>query len=232
MTSDRARHRRHLRDTLLLMAGLTLAMTAITLPRQAEAASFDCKKAGGRIERLICGDPSLSELDDLLQTAYLSRGRPADDGDDLKVPEKVVTEQKRWLATRNACRDAGCLETLYEQRIAALSSCPSGGRGVDELCEALLAQAERALQRVERRMDAYLAKAFTDYTPDDYVQVAQEAFRAGEQTWRDHRDAECSFVPLHDGMSYAYTGEVKILCQIDMTRRRRREVLSRVPDAT
>ena len=43
-------------------------LLVLTLPVQ--AASFDCAKAGTKVEKLICGDAGLSKLDDELAAAY------------------------------------------------------------------------------------------------------------------------------------------------------------------
>jgi uncharacterized protein/ssDNA-binding Zn-finger/Zn-ribbon topoisomerase 1 len=76
------------------------------------AASFDCKKASTSVEKLICTDPKLSELDTDLAQAY--RGA-------VKVSPDVKVGQKQWLKERNACVDVTCLKTAYENRINNLN---------------------------------------------------------------------------------------------------------------
>lgn len=228
-----AQRRWHRRIASWLLAAPAVSLvTGAASP--AQAASFDCEHADGRVEQMICRDPLLSDLDDLLHSIYRSHAKPDYEGEteELKIPEKLVAEQKRWLATRGACRDAACLEALYEARIDKLASCPSGRRGLDPQCEELLDQADRALKRVEARTETDLAKRFAEQSnAEDYVPAAQEAFRAAELAWRSHRDAECAYLPLHDGMSFAYTAEVKFSCKIQMTRKRRKELLRQIPES-
>lgn len=209
-----------------VMAGIVI-LDVVGGQALAQVASFDCKRPGTKVETMICGDPLLSDLDDLLHSVYRSHARPDDEGEteELNLPDKVVDEQKRWLVTRNGCGDAACLETQYEARIDALASCPSGRRGLDPQCKELLEQADRALQRVEVQMETHLAKRFAEQSNAEvYVPTAQDAFRHAQIGWRSHRDAECAYLPLRDGMSFAYTAEVEFLCKIQMTRKRRREL--------
>lgn len=92
----------------------------------ADAASFSCEKAKGKIESAICADPSLSELDSQLSAGYkeaLSRARDA---------KALASMQKKWIVERNACTDIPCLVTSYRRRDTELqrliklsvSACP------------------------------------------------------------------------------------------------------------
>jgi glucose/arabinose dehydrogenase/uncharacterized protein YecT (DUF1311 family) len=83
----------------------------------AHAASFDCRKAGTKVETLVCADPGLSKLDDRLAEAYESALARA------TAPTVVENSQVAWLRTqRNACGDADCLRREYTARIAALQA--------------------------------------------------------------------------------------------------------------
>ncbi|MDP2832525.1 MAG: lysozyme inhibitor LprI family protein [Pseudomonadota bacterium] len=90
--------------------GLVLCLTF----GQVQAASFDCGKAGTKVEKLICADDELSKLDEVLATAY---------ADALKSPDpaSLKTEQKAWLKVRNRCADVACIQAAYRQRTEALS---------------------------------------------------------------------------------------------------------------
>ena len=77
--------------------------------------SFDCKKASTKIEKAICGNDRLSELDYSLSRVY-KKARENNVG--------VKSDQRKWLAKRNKCQGqeiASCLEMLYLQRINVLS---------------------------------------------------------------------------------------------------------------
>ena len=76
-----------------------------------QAASFDCAQATTSIEKRICIDEELSRLDDVLDHAYQA----------VRVRADVVRDQRRWIATRNACNDAVCIRRAYQDRIAQLA---------------------------------------------------------------------------------------------------------------
>ena len=86
----------------------------------AAAASFDCKHAETAVERLICGDPNLSVLDNSLAAAYTQAISVGKNADAVRVAERA------WLRdTRNRCADTGCLAEAYRSRIAALTQASS-----------------------------------------------------------------------------------------------------------
>lgn len=86
----------------------------------AYAASFDCGKVDTFIERLICSDAGLSELDDAMMVAY-KRARTQS-----KDPRSIGVDHRAWLKNvRNACRDVACLQRAYEDQIMELESIPS-----------------------------------------------------------------------------------------------------------
>jgi hypothetical protein len=67
------------------------------------------------MEKLICGDPQLSQL----ALAYRRALEGAAD------PDRLRDGQRTWLRTdRKACADAACLKKVYAQRLAALAAAP------------------------------------------------------------------------------------------------------------
>lgn len=84
-----------------------------------QAASFDCAKAVTNIEKLICSDPAISQLDSDLGIAYKSAMVKAENKDALKQ------EQRVWLKTcLNTCKEVECLSEAYGKRIAELNLIP------------------------------------------------------------------------------------------------------------
>ena len=83
------------------------------------AASFECKKASSYVEKIICMNNDISELDSTLGEIFFST---------KKVHPDLIGNQKKWLLeTRNVCTTAECLKNVYTDRIAALRSygdCP------------------------------------------------------------------------------------------------------------
>jgi hypothetical protein len=111
---------------------LILVLALLLLPVATQAASFDCKKATSRIEKVICGDPELSRLDEAMAAAY-AKALTAWDG---KIAASVRVNQRGWVASRGLiapgmdqggiyCTDDAsrlpCLRGVYRDRIAVLS---------------------------------------------------------------------------------------------------------------
>ena len=81
----------------------------------AQGASFDCAKAGTKVEHLICDDPEISKLDDELGVAYKTALQ------DEKQADYIKYVQKQWMKDRNECADVGCVKRAYEERLTTLS---------------------------------------------------------------------------------------------------------------
>lgn len=83
--------------------------------------SFDCRAARSSIERAICSDPELSELDARMGQAYQDAAR-------LGVQTQVLLNtQRQWIGQRDvACSSASgilfsCLAEMTRQRTSSLS---------------------------------------------------------------------------------------------------------------
>jgi uncharacterized protein len=94
-----------------------LAVIVIVAPGVAAGASFDCSEARTGVEKTICADKELSDLDEELAKAYESVISSSDNADLVK------REQKEWLrSVRDKCRDEACLKDAYTNRLAQLSA--------------------------------------------------------------------------------------------------------------
>lgn len=102
--------------------GLIAACIGWLLPAVTTAASFACDKASSAVERSICDDAELSDLDDQL-ARYFAASREA-----LKMANTcLVADQRHWLRTRrNTCTDAPCLRSAYRARLAELDALQPG----------------------------------------------------------------------------------------------------------
>jgi uncharacterized protein len=84
--------------------------------------AFDCTKADGTIEELICQDEKLAELDRKLAEVYTAAARKATN----EHPPVLKAEQRGWIKGRNACWKSddprACTETEYRHRIAELQA--------------------------------------------------------------------------------------------------------------
>lgn len=82
--------------------------------------SFDCAKASSEVEKLICGDPELAQLDRSLSDLYhrVLEDTPAGEQKRLK------TEQRGWVKGRDDCWKAedlrDCVAREYRARIDEL----------------------------------------------------------------------------------------------------------------
>ena len=77
-------------------------------------ASFDCSAASSDVERLICSDNQLAQLD--IRVADMYRRGLA-----MVVDQNVFRgEQQVFLSDRDACMDKQCLAVAYEARIKDL----------------------------------------------------------------------------------------------------------------
>jgi uncharacterized protein len=101
-----------MKQTTWIVFGWLVLMLSIT----AHAASFDCAKAGTKIEKLICADAELSKLDEELNAAYKAVVQ------DKTKADVVKRVQRQWMKERNGCADAACVKGAYEARLQSLAS--------------------------------------------------------------------------------------------------------------
>mgnify|MGYP005815069319 CR=1 FL=1 len=82
----------------------------------AHAASFDCAKAGAKVEHIICDTPKISRLDEELAQSYKAAL------EDQAKADEIKQAQKKWMKERNACADAACIKRAYEIRLTSLAT--------------------------------------------------------------------------------------------------------------
>ena len=80
-----------------------LALLALAAPgrtrAQAKGPSFDCAKAQGEVQQLVCEDEGLAALDRKLDEVYkAARAKAANE-----VPPVLVAEQRGWVKGRDEC---------------------------------------------------------------------------------------------------------------------------------
>lgn len=82
------------------------------------AASFDCTKAVTPVEKIICSNSDIEELDDKLTIIYSKAiNNNAEQQSDL------IAQQKYWLKqVRNLCKNVACLKEAYSSKITELKS--------------------------------------------------------------------------------------------------------------
>jgi len=99
-----------------MKAPLIVAALALFASFHVSGASFDCARAKSRLEVLICSEPTLSELDEHLASAYRAA---LSKGSDRKT---LVRWQREWLSSDpiSICRDANCVSREFRARIQVL----------------------------------------------------------------------------------------------------------------
>lgn len=93
-----------------------LLLVSLLVSNSVYSASFDCTKAKTLAETVICSNPQLSDLDELLMNSY-KKTLERSEGD-----ETIKTAQRDWLKnSRNKCQTVECLKQAYTTRIAELN---------------------------------------------------------------------------------------------------------------
>jgi uncharacterized protein YecT (DUF1311 family) len=125
------------RAKTVLSAVALLALAAPERTRgQAKGPAFDCAKAQGEVQQLVCKDEGLAALDRKLDEVYRAARAKATN----EVPPVLVAEQRGWLKGRDDCWKArggtptfltaswqvdgvhGCVEATYTVRISELQA--------------------------------------------------------------------------------------------------------------
>lgn len=105
------------RHVLGALAALLLTGPVAATSAMAESGpSFDCAAAHTAVEGSICAAPRLALLDVLLGRDYARSRASLPPG----ARACLATDQRAWLAQRNACDSEACLEQAYLRRLQAL----------------------------------------------------------------------------------------------------------------
>jgi uncharacterized protein len=93
---------------------------ALPFAKPAKAASFDCHKASAAIEKTICSNAVLSDLDSQLEVAFKAAFRRYTPSDQ----KAFLDNQRIWLKTRetSCSARADCLKDLYTARLKILQT--------------------------------------------------------------------------------------------------------------
>jgi uncharacterized protein YecT (DUF1311 family) len=90
--------------------------SATVSAQSASAPSFDCAKATGRVEKMICASASLAKADAELSTVY-HRAIQQATGDQLS---SIKTAERDFVKQRNECQTADCVDGQYQTQLAQL----------------------------------------------------------------------------------------------------------------
>jgi uncharacterized protein len=105
-----------------LVRVLVAAVLLSPVSAQEAGPSFDCAKASGAVETLICADAALARADRQLAGVYAAAAKKAG----TPVPGWLRAEQSGWIKGRNDCwKDPdvrACVEHEYTNRIVDLQA--------------------------------------------------------------------------------------------------------------
>ncbi len=105
-----------------MMRTTVTAMLLLGLANAASAQSFDCQRARTAVEKMVCADAGLRELDEYLGR-YYSAARAELEG----AASCLQMDQALWLTSvRGACRTDACLKTAYLNRLGELDALQPG----------------------------------------------------------------------------------------------------------
>ena len=108
---------------------ILFAVIVSLLAHSAAAQSFDCAKAQTRIEKMVCGDRSVADLDE-----YLGRYYSAARAGNARASSCLQSDQAQWLKTkRDTCQDANCLKAAYLDRLAELDPLQPGATALKNI---------------------------------------------------------------------------------------------------
>jgi ankyrin repeat protein/uncharacterized protein len=155
------------------------------------AAGFDCNRATTLVEKLICADQGLSQLDESLSKTYKEVLRWARD------PAGFKREQWKWLReVRDLCTDSVCLEKEYRNRLAVLEKLLPEKPAVDRQAHAASFDCGKAESEVEKmicsddelsRLDESLHKAYLEALKR--TDIKNQMIKSQRQWLKNERDA-------------------------------------------
>lgn len=104
---------------VIFLIACTVSFPAVVL---AQGPIFDCAKASGSIETMVCADPELGALDRTLSAVYSAALSKAAN----ERPPILKAEQRGWIKGRNDCWKAddkrACVVEAYRHRIVELQA--------------------------------------------------------------------------------------------------------------
>ncbi|THB64022.1 MAG: DUF1311 domain-containing protein [Gammaproteobacteria bacterium] len=102
------------------MQKITIIIFIAVCSNFAIAASFNCSKASTYVEKSICSDKKLSDIDSALNKYYKSLLHNLKQQPNNKASKALISFQKSWLSYRNQCKTDNCIFDLYALQLSHL----------------------------------------------------------------------------------------------------------------
>lgn len=210
---------RHARLRLLLAAAP--AWFCMMPPSQAATPSYDCKRADGQVEQLICHDDTLARLDRETTRLY----GLALDARSLPTAQKkaLLAEQRGWIKGRNDCWKADdartCTTGSYLSRIYALRHTYAGARTQDEK------GISRGPFNIRCPGEAVIAGTFVQTDPgfaylrwlDQQLVLRQTPAASGARYAATEKDGDALFWDKGPDAMLTLPGKAEMNCHVEMT---------------
>jgi uncharacterized protein len=137
----------------------------------ASAASFDCAKAATAVEKSICENEGLSQLDEMMTGAYKAQlaAHPND--------PSIRNAQATWLQERNTCADDYCLLMAYLDRLKVLERGGPAASQSRSTADAV-AKCMASIERYQRAFAMSYAAKICSIRGDRHMVVFDNARRA------------------------------------------------------
>jgi uncharacterized protein len=95
----------------LWRVSIVLILAQSLAGHEAEAASLDCAEAAGDVDKTICHDAALSELDQSVESLFLSASNALTG----QRHQALQASQRDWLQERTKCTGSALAQCLYER---------------------------------------------------------------------------------------------------------------------
>ncbi len=179
----------------------------------AQAASFDCTKANTFVEKEICANRTLSELDKTLAEVYATEIARETES------TRIRNAQRNWLVKRDTCTTNACVEQSYESRLAEMfcdgKALGSGSGNNSAKCHYYsLQMANRELQPLE---ELSLKSVLKDSNNQKYL---TDTFYAENKAWREYRRASCALYGATEGGLDIWKTAFALGCELKETQTR------------
>ena len=102
--------------------------------------SFDCSKATTSVERMVCENEELSQLDTKLSKIYKSF---------YLLTKEMKEDQRAWIKQRDKCQDSACIQKLYRQRVEELSASLSNQDTFPQTYLDAMKEAQATMQEID-----------------------------------------------------------------------------------
>lgn len=168
-----------------LLAAFCLLVGICCTAISSRAAGFDCNKASTKVEKMICGDQGLNDLDEQLSKAYRQVLATATN----QEIDAMKQDQREWLKKRNQMNTAGELTELYLERIESLHEMiqSKSGNGQAQPAQAPQVQPhpEEPQQSVQAQTESAQQKQAEEPQQAVKTDTSQSRTHQEDHTWRN-----------------------------------------------